>query len=103
MIGDKNALDEKIIKERNALREAFDTESLDLTKRFVWRISYSQFKIWITGWAFKSKFQVLSEFIRELNEPMRTLERVQPFFTSFEFWDFFHGFSLSYVVLWRGL
>ena len=35
MIGDKNALDEKIIKERNALREAFDTESLDLTKRFV--------------------------------------------------------------------
>ena len=34
---------------------------------------------------------------------MRILERVQPFFTSFEFWDFFHGFSLSYVVLWRGL
>ena len=28
---------------------------------------------------------------------MRTLELVQPIFTSFEFWDFF-GFPLSYVV-----
>ena len=30
---DKNNLDEKIIKERNGLREAFDNEQLELTKR----------------------------------------------------------------------
>ena len=33
MTGDRNQLDEKIIKERTALREAFDAEALDLTKR----------------------------------------------------------------------
>ena len=37
-----------------------------------------------------------------IGQAMRTLELVQPFFTSFEFWGFL-GFTLSYLVSWKGL
>ena len=33
LINDKSQLEEKIIKERQALRDAFDSESLDINKR----------------------------------------------------------------------
>ena len=46
----------------------------------------------LASWANSKQTQVLSTL-----KPMRTLELVQPFFTSFEFWDFFI-FPPSYVV-----